>query len=414
IGSFLILFCVTGALQAFGVYQDYYTTEFLANYTASEISWIGSVQVSFELLLGIVGGKLYDAGYCRSTITGASLLFSFSHSMLSLVQKRQFYQVFLAQGIGLGIAIGFLFIPTCTLASDHFKSNPALAVGIVTGGGSFGAVVYSIMLNYMLNSSIGFAWSVRAVTLLLTVCLLVGNLMITVPPRPSVAPSERSSTIKAMRDWPYVLTVVSGFVMLLASYFPVYFVQLYAWRHGVSKTLTTYSLCIMNIAGCFSRIGINACAKRLGAINLSIACCALNGFVLFGLLGSDTAYGLVLFSIFYGAFFGSTISLFLPVVAYLAPSEADIGKVLGYAWGLGGIAATIGPPLSAAILGKDYIWWQAVFFAALCFFVTAALQLTARQIHAHRLKKKLDMQSQQRGDVVSVRLSLERSESKGA
>lgn len=38
--------------------------------------------------------------------------------------------------------------------------------------------------------------------------------------------------------------------------------------------------------------------------------------------------------------------------------------VLGLAWGPGGIAALIGPPLGAALLGKDYIWWRGVVFAA--------------------------------------------------
>ncbi|KAF8329279.1 major facilitator superfamily domain-containing protein [Amanita rubescens] len=221
-GSFLILVCATGVLQAFGVFQDYYTTVFLTKYTASDISWIGSVQVFFELVLGIVAGKLYDAGYCRSMITGASILFSFSYFMLSLVQKEQYYQTFLAQGIGLGIAIGFLFVPACTLASIHFKYNQALAVGIVLAGGPLGAVVYTIMLNYMLNSSIGFAWSIRAAAFLSAALLLVGNLMITVPPSPSVTASERKSSLKSMRDWPYLLTVMSGFIMLLEMYFPIY------------------------------------------------------------------------------------------------------------------------------------------------------------------------------------------------
>ncbi|KAF8625306.1 hypothetical protein AX15_005438 [Amanita polypyramis BW_CC] len=385
VGAFLILFCATGALQAFGVYQDYYTTVFFTNYTASEISWIGSVQVFFELVLGIVAGKLYDAGYCRSMISWASLLFSFSYFMLSFVQKGQFYQAFLAQGIGIGISIGFLFMPVCTLASQHFKSNQALAVGIILAGGSVGAVVYSLMLNYMLNSPIGFAWSVRVAALLSAVCLFVGNVMITVPPRPLLLASERKSSLKSMHDWPYILTVISGFIMLLASYFPIYFVQLYASSHGVSEFLTFYSLSIMNIAGIVSRIGTNACAKRLGAINLSIASCASNGVVILGMLGSNTSYGLVLFSIFYGFFFGSTISLFLPVVAHLAPSDADIGKVLGYAWAPGGIAALIGPPLSAALLGRDYIWWRGISFAAVCYNVAAGLQFMAKQIHDRRM-----------------------------
>ncbi|KAF8624636.1 hypothetical protein AX15_005790 [Amanita polypyramis BW_CC] len=284
-------------------------------------------------------------------------------------------------------------MPACTLVSHHFKPDHALPMGIALAGGSFGAVVYSIMLNYMLNSPIGFAWSVRVVALLSAVCLLGGNMMITVPPNPPLPPSERKSSLEGMRDWPYLLIATSGFIMLLATYFPVYFVQLYASSHGVSETLTFYSLSIINIVGVFSRVGANAYAERFGTINLSIASCSLNGFVIIGMLGSNTPYGLVLFSVFYGFFFGSTISLFLPVVAYVAPSDADMGKVLGYAWAPGGIAALIGPPLSAALLGKDYIWWRGILFASLCYNLAAALQLVARQIHNHRMEQKWGVQT---------------------
>ena len=31
-------------------------------------------------------------------------------------------------------------------------------------------------------------------------------------------------------------------------------------------------------------------------------------------------------------------------------------KVLGYAWTPSAIAAVIGPPVGAALVGKDYIW----------------------------------------------------------
>jgi hypothetical protein len=153
------------------------------------------------------------------------------------------------------------------------------------------------MLNYMLNSSIGFAWSIRTAAFLSAALLLVGNLMITVPPSPSVTSSERKSSLKSMRDWPYLLTVMSGFIMLLEMYFPIYFVQLFAAKHGVSKVLTFYCLSIVNIMGFFSRIASNAYAKHFGVINLSIISCALNGLVLFGMLGCNTPYGLVLFSV---------------------------------------------------------------------------------------------------------------------
>lgn len=76
-GAFLLQFYAVGVVTAFGVFQDYYTTTWLNNYSASAISWIGGVQYFFELGCAPVGGKLFDAGYFRSSVVSGSLLSSF-------------------------------------------------------------------------------------------------------------------------------------------------------------------------------------------------------------------------------------------------------------------------------------------------------------------------------------------------
>ncbi|PFH53669.1 hypothetical protein AMATHDRAFT_906 [Amanita thiersii Skay4041] len=388
-GSFLILNCATGVIHAFGVFEEYYVTTWLTNYTASEISWIGSVQVLLELVIGALGGYIYDAGHCGPMLWGGSFLFTFSILMLSFIKPQQYYQAFLAQAIGLGTGIGFLFVPACTLVSHHFRENKALAIGIILAGGPLGGIIYSSELNIAIDFK-GFAWGVRIATLFSGVCLFVGNLLISVPPLPPTTPSERKHSIKSMRDWPYILTVVGSFFVQLETYFPIYFVQLFAKMHGVPEKLTFYSLALINVTNMISRIAVNYYANRFGAINLYIISCVLNGCVIFGMLGCGTPVGLVLFSLFHGLFFGSIISLYPPVVVELAPSEADMGKAVGYAWAPSGIANMIGPPLCAALLGKNYIWWRPVVFAALCFIVGAMIQLIARQIHVQRLKKQED------------------------
>ncbi|KAM6501819.1 MFS general substrate transporter [Amanita muscaria] len=388
-GSALFIFCELGTLQSFGVYQDYYSREWLSNYTASDISWIGGIQAFFELALGILGGKLFEAGYCRPMLIFASVLFSFSYFMLSLAKQGQYYQVFLSHGLGVGIAMGLFFVPGCTLSLRHFRSEAkqALAVGIVFAGGSLGAVIYAIMLNYLLNSGIGFAWSVRVTALLSTVCLLIANLMITVPPRANISPSGQTPSQKGLLHLPYILICMSGFFAILGCYFPFFLVQVFAVKHGISGKLVFYSLAIINISSVFSRIVVNSCVKKIGVFKPSIISCALNGCATFGMLACYTPTGLVLFSICYGACYGSTFSLYGPLVVQVAPSE-DTGKVLGYAWTPSAIAAVIGPSVGAALVGKDYIWWRGVVFAALCFFVATVLQLVAREIHIRHLKRK--------------------------
>lgn len=48
--------------------------------------------------------------------------------MLSLAQKQQFYQIFLAQGLGVGIAIGLLYTTSSSAVSQHFKKKRGFAM----------------------------------------------------------------------------------------------------------------------------------------------------------------------------------------------------------------------------------------------------------------------------------------------
>lgn len=79
-------------------------------------------------------------------------------------------------------------------------------------GSAIGGIVFPIMLNKLLNSSIGFAWTVRIAAFVVLGCLAVANLLI----RPRVKPSETTqsmiSQLKVLfTDIPYML-LVSGYV----------------------------------------------------------------------------------------------------------------------------------------------------------------------------------------------------------
>lgn len=57
--------------------------------------------------------------------------------MLSLAKPHQYYQIFLAQGIGMGIGMGLLFLPAISVTSHYFRRRRAAAMGVVLAGKSF-------------------------------------------------------------------------------------------------------------------------------------------------------------------------------------------------------------------------------------------------------------------------------------
>jgi hypothetical protein len=59
-GAFLGLFATFGQLNSFGSYQAYYSTHQLAAYSASEISWIGSLQL-WTFFFSVRGLRVFRA-----------------------------------------------------------------------------------------------------------------------------------------------------------------------------------------------------------------------------------------------------------------------------------------------------------------------------------------------------------------
>ncbi|CCM02902.1 uncharacterized protein FIBRA_05016 [Fibroporia radiculosa] len=377
LGAWLIQFCISGYMSAFGVMQSYYSRGFLDNEPASSISWIGGLQLFLDLALGALGGHLVDRGYFRHVVIAGSTLFNLSAFH---VQPHHYYQVFLTQGLGMGAGIGLIFLPTSAIVSKHFKTYRAFAmVGLVASGGSLGGFAFSIALNNLLESSLGFGWSIRVTAFITTALVLLGNLLISEPKPQSPSAGlleDVQESGDALRQIPmcsasfwdknYLFLLAVGAFTGLGIWFPSYYVQSYALQHNVNTRLAFYAVALMNLASGIGRILPNWLGDRWGVLDVYAPCLFCAGAIEFAMLGCSTSYGLVLFALLATDFSSEHVplSLYLPVVASLSKDGGDVGKRLGIALFPLGIGSLIGTPINGALVGNNYAWWKGVTFAS--------------------------------------------------
>ncbi|KAJ6479496.1 major facilitator superfamily domain-containing protein [Mycena vitilis] len=388
LGGCLFQFAVLGPVFAFGVFQDLYLAEFLPSYSASDISWIGSIQLFLGLGCGALAGMYYDSGHGRPVLICGSVVYVLSFFLLSITRENQYYQVFLSQGLGMGLGCSWIYVPTCTLISHHFKARKAMAMGILLSNAPLGGVMYTIMLNHMIHQGPGLQWAVRAAALLTTSCFIFAHLLITVPPPTLTNAQARESFIQSIANIPYALALLAGFVAQLGSFFPTFYLQTFAETHRFSPTLTFYAPVIMNVATIFGRMIPNFLADRWGALDVYIVCVGANGLVGFLMLAGGHTSGLISFAIFFGFFFGSTIALYLPVIATLVPREGHMGRIMGIALFPIGFATLIGPPIAGAILGPQLVWWRGIVFASIALVVGSLILSVVRIAHRRRQRIK--------------------------
>lgn len=136
--SFFIWFNSWGAINAFGVFQTHYQLSLLSSYSPSTIASIGSVQNWLVLFVGFLSGPLYDAGYAPALVCGGALLTVLGKMLLSLASNEAYYEVFLAQGVCVGVGWGLMFAPAASMPGTYWKGKK---LGMATGLGSAGTSV---------------------------------------------------------------------------------------------------------------------------------------------------------------------------------------------------------------------------------------------------------------------------------
>ncbi|KAF5376605.1 hypothetical protein D9757_009599 [Collybiopsis confluens] len=326
LGGFMIMICTLAFGSSFGVYQDYYTRIFLNEHTASQISWIGSLQTFLLFGSGIYAGRLYDKGYFWHLMGAGSILYWISLFMLSLAQPHHYYQNFLAQGLGLGLAMGMLFVPALSVVSQYFQAKRSTAMGCVLAGSGVGGVIWPIMLNRMLSSA-GFGWAVRTSGFITLVLLLLASIIIKprLPPRSSTQQPQQQNMLHVRHDTPYILCLAGAVIIYLGIFFPFFYLQLFASLHGVDPKLDPYTIPILNAAALFGRTVPNIFGDRYGVINVFMGCNIITGAIILSMIGATNTGGVIVFAILYGFFSGGTISLSAPVFASFARNDKDIG-----------------------------------------------------------------------------------------
>ncbi|THH15537.1 hypothetical protein EW146_g4952 [Bondarzewia mesenterica] len=380
-GAWLIQFCTFGYINAFGVYQDYYTREFLTNYTASDVSWIGSFQLAMQYIPGVLVGRAFDAGYLYSPPDRLTLVFvltSFQTAIISASQALSFLnclQVFLAQALGMGIAQGMLFLPSLTIVPHHFRRRRALATGIVVTGSSAGGIVMPIMLNAFFHSRIGFANGVRIGAAMIAVLLFIANCMV----RTRLPPKSARPTITRQ-----------DFFSLIAPHADV---------------------AIINAGSIGGRLLPTFLADIVGVYNMLIPCIAASSFLLWAIFGAKTSAGVIIVSLLFGFTSGACerlrcfgpamsdptdapltvcvqldVSLIPNLLACLARSMSELGVRMGIAFSVVGIAMLVGTPIDGALLGPNYDWWKPILFCGFCKHASGSLEDVVREAIAQQFE----------------------------
>ncbi|KAG1721646.1 major facilitator superfamily domain-containing protein [Suillus lakei] len=381
---------VTSYATSFGVYQG-----ITASHDNEDVYMVNSYPPDFYTQHYLTNKhhqlyrSLYDRGYFYHLMIVGSLLQSFSLFMLSLSKPDQYSQIFLAQGLGSGMAAGLMFVPSTAVIAHYFRCKRMLVLTFVALGSSLGATIHPIMLNNLLNGPLGFANGVRASAGLIGTLLLIACLCTRTRLGPTTTPVNYiAAARKCIRDVPFILLIAGGFIFQIGFYHPMFFFQLDTIKHSISATFSFYPvgssamqvLVILNVSNSVGRVTSGFIATFTGVPNLTIVATVSCGVINLGLIGLSNLASVAVLAVIYGYFAGLFTAIWIPLMADLSPDLSELGARMGICFCL---SAFTNPHALTAGFGilidtNPHTWWIPALFSGVIALAGSMIYITMR------------------------------------
>ncbi|KAI5867982.1 MFS general substrate transporter [Durotheca rogersii] len=340
----------------FSVFQLYYKQNM--HWPNAQVAWIGSVQIFFLFLLGMVSGRLSDAGYMVHSYAGGALLTVIGMFMTSV--STQYVHIMLAQGVCMGIGGGLMFMPATANVTTYFKKKRSVAVAFSGCGSSTGAILFPAIIQY-LTPQVGFPWAVRICGFTSVFLAVVGLLILT--QRKLQRVPAPFFDLAAFKYTPYTTFCVGAFLMYFGLFTLLIYINSFAREIiGFSDLQSVNFVFVTNAVAIPARPIFGIIADRyLGAVTTFGCNTVALGVMAFSWIGVTSGSAMYAYSVVMGFVNGAAQGIVSSAVSSFVKDVAKMGTWMGMVFGLGGFATLAGPPAMGAIIdasGGSYLWGQ--------------------------------------------------------
>ncbi|KAJ7876114.1 major facilitator superfamily domain-containing protein [Mycena olivaceomarginata] len=389
-GGACTTFSTFGLVNAWGVFQSYYTETLLKDSSPSDIAWIGSIQYALIFIPGVASGHYFDRGYHRIPFFIASAVLVAATFLVG--QCTKYWHFLLCQGLVTGRWNCVWSYHSCTWAlvqkkkrhcdwspghriihrrdyiSDcRAKSHPSSRVG-------------SVQVSFLNLPHVGirFPWTLRIMGFILLFSLGCANLTV----RRRLPPKHVAGGLlnpAAFKNPAYTIYCISGIIAFFGLYTVLTYIDVSATFVGISPEFSFYLISMANGASLFGRLTAGVTTDKLGAVNVIVPFSAVAAIMTYVWPLARSKGSFVAVAIIYGFSSGAYVSSFMLPMFHLG-DIADVGRRSGMAVTLTGLGALVGPPISGAINTASGGYSAVGYYAGSMIFASIALMLVTRHL----------------------------------
>lgn len=376
----LVMFSTLGFILSWGLFQAYYEENLLLHTSPSTIAWIGSTQYALACLPSLATGRMFDLGYFKIPFFAASCVLVACTFLIA--ECTQFWQLFLTQGVGLGVGCSIMWNPAVVIVSHWFSKRLGLALSLSSIGVALGSIVFPVAAQKLIPL-IGFKWTVRVFGFILMTALGTANVLLKrrLPP---INVRGGLFNLKAFRNKAFTVYCISGIMALLGLYTELTYLAVSAVAIGISKDFAFYMLAIATAASAFGRLSSGLLADKIGALNTIAIFTSITGITTIAWPFAKDEFQLIAIAAIYGFSIGAYLSLYSAPLVAMGQIE-DAGRRVGMFMSLIAFGGVAGPPISGAISTATRGFIAAGYYSGGSIIFCVILLLVVRYLHLGRL-----------------------------
>lgn len=357
--TFVVLFLGFGAAYSFAAFFPELRDEFDA--TRGDISLVFSISGFLYFGLGALTGPLADrVGPRRVVLAGVLLI---AAGLLLASRATALWHLYLTYSLGVGVGIGFAYVPTVGALQRWFVRRRGSASGLGVTGIGVGTLAMPLIATALIDAS---SW--RTAYVILGCVTLAGGIPAALllehsPQRrgllpdgdatPSgggpavtvVAPAHTlGESLHSSQFWLlYGAAVASG----LGLFIPFVHLVPYARDYGIGAGPAAFLVGMIGVGSTVGRLAIGPAADSFGRREALGAAFALMAAAMLLWAFSTAFLPLLVFALLFGVAYGGYVALVPALTADLFGGR-NAGSIIGVLYTGAAFGALLGPPFAGA------------------------------------------------------------------
>ena len=350
-----------------------------------ETSLVFSISAFLYFLLGLPAGLIADRLGPRPVVAGGLLVISLGLALAA--EAGALWQVYLGYSLGVGLGVGFSYVPSVAAVQRWFVRRRGAASGLAVAGIGVGTLI-GAPLAHELIATIGWRKTYLVLACITAAGAVVAGLLIRPPPQryglgPDGDPPEPGGVNviapgftlgEAMRSRPFWTIYTGALLMSFGLFAPFVHLVPYARDAGLGEGFGVMLIVLLGVGSTVGRFLFASLTSWLGR-RLSFAMMYVGAGVMLVVWSVSTSGpALIAFALMFGAFYGGFVAIAPSLAADYFGGRA-LGSVIGALYSGVAFGALLGSPLAGYAYDFFGSYTGAILGGAALCFVSFVLTL---------------------------------------